>query len=86
MSTSKTCVDIVEQHAIFDGEPAFSLPLAAVINLLNWHSDGGTPNDFAEAAKYMQNPKRYKVTLRLDCEELPKPPSFDDSLPFMGDV
>lgn len=85
MSTSKTCVDIVEQHAIFDGEPVFSLPLAAVINLLNWHADGGTPNDFAEAGKHMKNPKRYKVTLRLDCEELPALQPFDDSLPFRGE-
>lgn len=70
--SEKVCVDIVEQCAIFDGKPEFSLPLAAVVNLLNFHSFGGTPCDMEEATrdKDIDNPKRYRVTLRLDYEEL----------------
>ena len=45
----KICVDIVEQSAIFDGKPEFSLPLAAVIGLLNFHAHGGTPKDLQDA-------------------------------------
>jgi len=68
----KTCVDIVEQCAIFDGKPDFSVPLSAAINLLNFYSFGGTPDDMDVAVKdkNIDNPKRYKVTLRLDYEEL----------------
>ena len=66
------CVDIVEQTAIFDGRPEFSLPLAAVVNLLNFHSFGGTPNDMKKvlADKSICNPKKYRVSLHLYCEEL----------------
>jgi len=68
----KICVDIVEQSAIFDGKPEFSVPLAAVINLLNFHAFGGTPGDLEDAKMEgdMTDPRRYRVTLRLDCEEL----------------
>ena len=70
--SEKICVDIVEQTAIFDGRPEFSLPLCAVINLLNFHSFGGTPNDMKEVLqdKSIKDPKRYKVTLSLHCEEI----------------
>ena len=68
----KECIDIVEQMAIFDRKPQFSLPLAAVINLLNFHSFGGTPSDMKEVLqdKSIKDPKRYKVTLSLYCEEI----------------
>ena len=66
------CVDIVEQTAIFDGRPEFSLPLTAVVNLLNFHSFGGTPDHMKEALadESIDNPKRYRVSLHLYCEEL----------------
>ena len=68
----KVLVDIIEQTAIFDGLPDFSLPLAAVINLLNFHSFGGTPNDMKNAMsdKNIVDPKRYKITLTLEYKEL----------------
>lgn len=70
--SEKVCVDIVEQSAIFDGKPEFSLPLAAVVNLLNFHGYGGTPKDLQEAIEdpSISDPRRYRVTLRLDYEEL----------------
>ena len=70
--SEKVCIEIVEQTAIFDGRPEFSLPLAAVVNLLNFHSFGGTTNDLKEALadKSIDNPKRYRVSLHLYCEEL----------------
>jgi hypothetical protein len=68
----KICVDIVEQNAVFNGKPEFSLPLAAAINLLNFHGFGGTPKDMQKAIEdpCVSDPRLYRVTLRLDYEEL----------------
>lgn len=63
--------DIIEQHAIYDGEPDIQ-PLNMAINLLNHNSYGGTPDDlvWAQNDADLSNPKRYKVTLTLSVEEV----------------
>lgn len=65
----KSLIGSVEQTAIYDGEPEF-IPMPALIDLLNYHSDGGTPSDLEQAKRYMKNPKRYRVQLRLYVEEI----------------
>ena len=64
-------IDIVEQHAIYDGKPNLQ-PLGMAINMLNYHAFGGSPNDLIEAKKdrSLENPKRYKVKLTLSIEEV----------------
>lgn len=63
--------EIVEQDAIFDGEPDF-LPLSAAISLMNHNSYGGTEGDLVWAlSEGMEKPKRYKVRLILEVEEIP---------------
>jgi len=61
--------DIIEQNAIFDGEPDF-LPFAACLYLLNHNSFGGTPKDFKEAKEELDNPRRYRVRLTLEYEDI----------------
>jgi hypothetical protein len=67
--SKKQIIDVVEQSAIFDGKPDFP-PLSMAIYLMNHYSFGGSPQDLAAAANELENPKRYKVRLILEVEEL----------------
>jgi hypothetical protein len=70
---SKYVVQVLEQDAIYDGEPQFAVDLGMLMYMLNYHSLGGTQQDLEEVR---QNPaefgvvdaarlKRYTTTLAL---------------------
>lgn len=61
--------EILEQDAIFDGKLDL-MPMSLAINILNHNSWGGTPDDMREAAKEIDNPRRYRITLALYVEDV----------------
>lgn len=66
MTVTLKLIEIVQQDAIYDGEPQL-MPLGALVNLLNYHASGGTPKDLDEAKSSgeFKSPKRYRVQLHL---------------------
>jgi len=63
--------EILEQDAIYDGKPAFP-PGGMLVGLLNYYALGGTRQDMEvlRASGEYPNPKRYRVRLTIEYEEI----------------
>lgn len=63
--------EVLEQHAIYDGNPDF-MDGSLIINTLNHNSYGGTPAVMREANSdpEMKNPRRYLVRVTIEYEEV----------------